>query len=58
VYPTPLKGIQAAKPRPKAVKYGDVTRAIEDAAYGALKGDTTPDAALNTLQTKLQGLIQ
>jgi multiple sugar transport system substrate-binding protein len=58
VYPTLLKSIQGAKPRPKAVKYGDVTLAIQDAAYGALQGQTQPDAALSSLQTKLQGLIQ
>ena len=31
--PTQLKSIQGAKPRPKAVEYGDVTLAIQDAAY-------------------------
>ena len=35
-----LKSIETAKPRPKAVKYGDVTLAIQDAAYGALQGQT------------------
>ena len=53
-----LKSIQAAKPRPKAVEYGDVTLAIQDAAYGALQGQTQPDAALQALQTKLQTLIK
>ena len=56
--PTQLKSIQGAKPRPKAVKYGDVTLAIQDAAYGAIQGQTAPDAALSSLQTRLQGLIQ
>ena len=41
-----------------AVKYGDVTLAIQDAAYGALQGQTTPAAALQALQTKLETLIQ
>ena len=44
--PIQLKSIQTAKPRPKAVEYGDVTLAIQDAAYGALQGQTAPDAAL------------
>jgi len=57
-YPTELKSIQGAKPRPKAVEYGDVTLAIQDAAYGALQGQTQPDAALQALQAKLQTLIK
>jgi multiple sugar transport system substrate-binding protein len=56
--PTLLESIQTAKPRPKAVQYGDVTLAIQDAAYGALQGQTQPDAALQALQAKLQTLIQ
>src|SRR5215203_73365 len=56
--PTLLKSIQTAKPRPKAVQYGDVTLAIQDAAYGALQGQQQPDAALQALQGKLQTLIQ
>jgi multiple sugar transport system substrate-binding protein len=56
--PIQLKSIETAKPRPKAVKYSDVTLAIQDAAYGALQGQTAPDAALATLQTKLQSLTQ
>ena len=56
--PIQLKSIENAKPRPIAVEYGDVTLAIQDAAYSALQGDTAPDAALSSLQTKLQGLIK
>ena len=55
--PKLLESIQTAKPRPKAVQYGDVTLAIQDAAYGALQGQTQPDAALQALQAKLQTLI-
>jgi multiple sugar transport system substrate-binding protein len=57
-FPTLLESIQTAKPRPKAVQYGDVTLAIQDAAYGALQGQTAPDAALQQLQTTLQTLIK
>jgi multiple sugar transport system substrate-binding protein len=57
-YPIQLKSIQGAKPRPIAIKYGDVTLAIQDAAYGALQGQTEPAAALESLQSKLEGLIQ
>jgi multiple sugar transport system substrate-binding protein len=56
--PTLLKSVQNAKPRPKAVKYGDVSLAIQDAAYSALQGQTAPDAALATLQTKLESLTK
>ncbi|MGV8848136.1 MAG: ABC transporter substrate-binding protein [Propionibacteriaceae bacterium] len=50
--------IDGAKARPKAVKYGDVTLAIQDAAYGALNGQTPPQAAMDALQTKLEGLVK
>jgi len=53
-----LKSVQSAKPRPKAVEYGDVTLAIQDAAYNALQGQVAPDAALQSLQSKLQTLIK
>ena len=53
-----LKSIQNAKPRPKAVAYGDVTLAIQDAAYAAIQGQKDPQTALNDLQTKLQTLIK
>jgi multiple sugar transport system substrate-binding protein len=56
--PIQLKSVQTAKPRPKAVEYGDVTLAIQDSAYGALQGQTQPDAALQALQAKLQTLIK
>jgi multiple sugar transport system substrate-binding protein len=56
--PIQLKSVEGAKPRPKAVEYGDVTLAIQDAAYGALQGQTQPDAALQALQAKLQTLIK
>ena len=56
--PILLKSIETAKPRPVAVKYGDVTLAIQDSAYSALQGQTAPDAALSSLQTKLESLTQ
>ena len=51
------KGILTAKPRPKAVKYGDVTAAIEDDAYAALTGAKSVDDALSNMQSKLQSII-
>lgn len=47
-----------AKPRPKAVRYGDVTAAIQEDAYAALTGKMTTDQALADLQSKLGQLIQ
>jgi multiple sugar transport system substrate-binding protein len=51
------EGILKAKPRPKAVKYGDVTAAIEDDAYAALTGAKSVDDALSNMQSKLQAII-
>jgi len=57
-YLAPLKAsIESAKSRPKVVKYGDVTTAIQEAAYGALTGTTPPKESLTALQTKLSTLI-
>jgi multiple sugar transport system substrate-binding protein len=56
--PTLAKSLATAKPRPKAVQYGDVTLAIQDAAYAALQGNKEPKAALDELQTKLEGLTK
>jgi multiple sugar transport system substrate-binding protein len=51
------KSILGATPRPKAVKYNDVTTAIEDDAYAALTGAKPVDAALSDMQSKLQQII-
>ncbi|HET9648779.1 MAG TPA: ABC transporter substrate-binding protein [Microlunatus sp.] len=58
MYPTLLKSIQSAKPRPKVVNYGDVTLAIQDSAYSALQQQITPEQALQQLQSKLETLIK
>jgi multiple sugar transport system substrate-binding protein len=56
-YLTTLKeSILNAVPRPQAVKYGDVTAAIQEAAYGAMNGEVSTDDALAELQTKLESL--
>ncbi|MDN5761091.1 MAG: ABC transporter substrate-binding protein [Microlunatus sp.] len=56
--PILLKSIETAQPRPKAVKYGDVTLAIQDSAYAALQGQIPTQQALSELQTKLESLIK
>ena len=40
-FPILLKSIETAIPRPKVVKYGDATQAMQDAAYAALQGQTS-----------------
>ncbi|WP_231946264.1 ABC transporter substrate-binding protein [Auraticoccus monumenti] len=57
-FPTLKQSIETAQPRPQAVRYGDVTLAIQDATYGALQGQTEPQAALESLQTKLTSLTE
>jgi multiple sugar transport system substrate-binding protein len=52
------ESIKTAKSRPKAVKYGDVTLAIQDATYSALQKQAEPAAAFGDLQTKLEGLLK
>lgn len=52
------KSVASAKARPKAVEYGDVTLAIQDATYPAIQGKTPADQALQGLQSKLQTLIK
>jgi multiple sugar transport system substrate-binding protein len=54
--PTLKESILNAVPRPQAVKYGDVTAAMQEAAYGAITGDKSTDDALKELQTKLESL--
>lgn len=56
--PVLLTAVEGARPRPKAVKYGDVTLAIQDSAYAAITGETAPADALSQLQTKLEELIR
>ena len=51
------QSILSAKPRPKAVRYNDVTTAIEEDAYAALNGTKSVDDALSDLQTKLSQII-
>ncbi|MFC4944628.1 ABC transporter substrate-binding protein [Pseudonocardia sp. GCM10023141] len=48
--------ILSASPRPKVVRYGDATLAIQDAAYAALTGQMSSEDALKQLQTKLEAL--
>lgn len=50
------KGVEGGVARPQVVKYGDVTQAIQDAAYGCISGETEAEAAMKDLQEKLSSL--
>ncbi|MGP9695291.1 ABC transporter substrate-binding protein [Brachybacterium sp. AOP25-B2-12] len=53
-----LKGaIDNGVSRPQVVKYGDVTQAIQEAAYGCISGTTEAKDALTTLQKQLTDLV-
>jgi multiple sugar transport system substrate-binding protein len=54
--PTLKASIENAVPRPKVVKYPEVTAAIEEAAYGAMNGSKSVDESLSDLQSKLEQL--
>jgi multiple sugar transport system substrate-binding protein len=49
------QSILNAQKRPEAVKYNDVSTAIQQDAYAAISGQMSSDAALKDLQTKLEG---
>lgn len=50
------KSLDSAKGRPKAVSYGDVTAAIQDAIYPAIQQKTEPKAAIEDLESALKAL--
>ncbi|WP_194784410.1 ABC transporter substrate-binding protein [Actinomyces haliotis] len=54
--PTLKKSLDSAKGRPKAVNYGDVTAAIQDAIYPAIQQTTEPKAAIEGLEKALKAL--
>ncbi|MGI5421122.1 ABC transporter substrate-binding protein [Actinomadura luteofluorescens] len=54
--PVLKQAIANAKPRPVAVKYGDVTAAVQGEMYDAVTGKKPADQALTDLQSKLQPL--
>ncbi|HIT76738.1 MAG TPA: ABC transporter substrate-binding protein [Candidatus Avipropionibacterium avicola] len=56
--PVLQQSIENARPRPKVAKYGDVTLAIQDAAYTVIQGNQDPQAALDALQAKLEELLK
>jgi multiple sugar transport system substrate-binding protein len=51
-------GILKANTRPVAVRYGDVTAAIQDNVYAAMTGAKTVDQAASDLQSALGGLTE
>jgi multiple sugar transport system substrate-binding protein len=49
-FPILLKSTETANPRPKVVKCGDATLAMQDAAYSAIQGQVTPGRAQRTAE--------
>ena len=54
--PTLRASLDAAEARPKAVAYGDVTAAIQDAIYPAIQQQTTAEQAITGLEEALKTL--
>lgn len=52
------EAIDQGSSRPAVVNYGDVTQAIQEAAYGCLSGETEAEAAMTQLQTQLGELAE
>lgn len=50
------KSLDSAKGRPKAVAYGDVTAAIQDNVYAALKQEVSAEDAIAKLESDLKAL--
>jgi multiple sugar transport system substrate-binding protein len=55
--PTLQNSVNDAIPRPRVVKYGEATTAMQEEAYAALTGTKTSDQALKDLQAKLTTII-
>lgn len=51
------ESVLSAEPRPRVVRYGDTTAAIQDEAYAALTGEKSAEEALASLQSRLAGLV-
>ena len=56
--PTLKDSINNAVPRPKVVRYGDASTAIQDAAYAALTGTKSSADALKQLQSQLEEITK
>ncbi|RRO16642.1 ABC transporter substrate-binding protein [Saccharopolyspora rhizosphaerae] len=50
------KSIEGAEPRPRVIKYGEVTDAIQENVYAALRGEKSSEQALADLQAQLEAL--
>ncbi|MFX4272039.1 ABC transporter substrate-binding protein [Propionibacteriaceae bacterium Y1685] len=53
-FPTLLESIKAAEPRPIAVKYGDLTLAVQDSGYGIIQGTKPVDQGLADMQAGME----
>lgn len=57
-FPQLKKAVDGGVSRPQVVKYGDVTQAIQDAAYSAISGEAEPAEVMKGLQDKLTKLSE
>ncbi len=55
--PVLKQSVNEAIARPRVVRYGDATNAIQEDAYAALTGKMTSDQALKDLQDKLTAIV-
>jgi multiple sugar transport system substrate-binding protein len=56
--PTLKASVESAVARPRVVKYGDTTLAIQEEAYAAITGKKSSDQALKDLQSKLESFTK
>ncbi len=56
--PVLKESILGAEPRPRVVRYPEVTAAIQDTSYAAMTGEISTKEALGELQRRLERLVQ
>ena len=57
-YPTLMKSLENAQPRPKVVAYGATTQVIQEEAYAVLTGGKEPKKALEDMQKRLKEIVK
>ena len=56
--PVLKKSILGAEPRPRVVRYGKLTAAVQDTSYAAMQGEISTEQALRDLQRRLEELMR
>lgn len=57
-YPTLLKSLENAQPRPKVITYGATTQVIQEEVYAVLTGTKEPKKALEDMQKRLKETVK